>query len=187
MAAASASATAPFRAEALRLYRSMLKSSARFPLKSRRDIATEEVTHLFRTAWRDAEGWTTEQAEYKLSLAREKAAALARYSENMYWFHSRDEVNKQMLHYSQQRDRERVEEMNRCNEVGGAEIKTRDVTEFRSALFHVHPDYYNKVEKEPLRNAQDIWLGRGKYASHIGAKNQRFYVKRYKPVLPNGW
>lgn len=176
-----------YRAEALSLYRTMLKNAARFPLRSRREIATGDVHHLFRTMWADAENYTKDECEYKLSLAREKNAALAKYSENMYWFHSRDEVNKEMLHYSKQRDRERTEEAERCNEVGNARVKTDDVTEFRSALFHVHPDYFHKVEKEPLKGPQDMWLGRGKYASHIGAKHQRFYVKRYKPVMPNGW
>lgn len=186
-ASAAANAALQYRGEALRLYRSMMKNAARFPLKSRREIATSDVVHLFRTAWVEADSWTRDEVEYRLALAREKNAALAKYSENMYWFHSRDEVNKEMLHYSQQRDRERVAEMERCISVGDAKRKNDDVTEFRSSLFNVHPDYFNKVEKEPLKAPQDLWIGRGKYSSHIGAKHQRFYVKRYKPTLPNGW
>jgi hypothetical protein len=193
MAAAAASGTAStfaaaaYRSEALRLYRAMLKSAARFPLKSRRDIATGDVQQLFRTAWAEADAWTADEVEYRMSLAREKRESLARYSENMYWFHSRDEVNKEMLHFSLQRDRERAEEMERCVRVGQAPTKTDEVTQFRSALYHVHPDYYNKVDQVPLKTPQDLWLGRGRYASHIGAKNQRFFVKRYKPLMPNGW
>lgn len=191
-AASAASSTAlpiaaQYRTEALRLYRQMLKSAARFPLRSRRDIATDDVQLLFRTAWNDAADFTKDEIEYKLALAREKAASLAKYSENMYWFHSRDEVTKEMLLFSEQRDRERMEEMERCNRVGKAEVKSKEVVEFKHALYNVHPDYYHKVEMQPLKTAQDVWLGRGKYSSHIGAKNQKFYVKRYKPVMPNGW
>lgn len=176
-----------YRAEALTLYRRMLKSAGAFPLRSRREIATEDVQLLFRTAWEEAEDWTKDEIEYKLSLAKEKASSLAKYSENMYWFHSRDEVTKEMLLFSERRDREKLEEMERCKRVGQAQVKNDDVVQFKHALYNVHPDYYNKVEKEPLKTPQDIWLGRGKYASHIGAKHQKFYVKRYKPVLPNGW
>lgn len=181
------SAALPYRVEALRLYRSMMKHAARFPLRSRREIATEDVQILFRNAWVEADSWTKEEIEYKLSLAREKNEALGKFSTNMYWFHSRDEVNKEMLHFSMKRDQERIEEMERCNSVGRADQKNEDVTEFRSAYFQVHPDYYNKIEKNPLQGAQDLWLARGKYTSHIGSKQQRFYVKRYKPTLPNGW
>jgi hypothetical protein len=187
MSSTAIPAAAAYRPEALRLYRAMLKSAARFPLRSRREIATEDVKHIFRTAWAEADAWQRDEIEYRLSLAKEKAEALAKYSNNMYWFHSRDEVNKEMLHYSLQRDRERVEEMERCNAVGAAEKKTADVTEFRSALFHVHPDYFHKVEKNPVVHPQDLWLARGKYSSHIGATKQRFYQKRYKPQLPSGW
>lgn len=189
--AASASKALPiaaqFRPEALRLYRQMLKSAARFPLRSRREIATDDVQQLFRAAWDDAAVLTADEIEYKLALAKEKAASLAKYSENMYWFHSRDEVTKEMLLFSQQRDKERADEMDRCNRVGKADVKSKEVVEFKHALFNVHPDYYHKVEKQPLKTAQDVWLGRGKYSSHIGAKHQKFYVKRYKPVMPNGW
>ena len=191
-AASSASSNAlpiaaQYRTEALRLYRNMLKSAARFPLRSRREIATEDVQQLFRTVWEEADDLSKDEIEYKLGLAKEKAASLQKYSENMYWFHSRDEVTKEMLHFQQKRDQEKIQEMERCVEVGPARVKNEDVTDFKHAYYQVHPDYYYKVEKQPLKTAQDLWLGRGKYSSHIGAKHQKFYVKRYKPVLPNGW
>ncbi len=61
--------------------------------------------------------------DYKLTLGWERAAAVHKYAENMYWFHSRDEVTKEMMHHSHARDLRRAEEMQRCNDVGQALVK----------------------------------------------------------------
>jgi hypothetical protein len=178
--------TPAIRVESLRLYRSLLKNASRFPLRSRRDIVSSEVQNAFRQAQRE-EPKDEEDLKYKLVLGWERNAAIAKYAENMYWFHSRDEVTKEMMHFSMERDQKRAEEVERCNEVGSAATKTEDVTEFKSALYHFHPDYYNKIEKNPMTHAKDLWRARGSYGSDTGGPRQKFYLKRYKAMFPQGW
>lgn len=180
-----ATATMAKRGELLRLYRNLLKNSDKFPLRSRRQIVSEEVRAAFRNP-RNAQ-LTLEELDYKIILGWERNAAIAKFAENMYWFHSRDEVTKSMLHHSQERDKVRAEEAYRCNQVGDVQKKTPEVTEFYSTLYNTHPSYYHKVDKSPLQNNQDLWRCRGQYGSDTGGPRQKFYVKRFKPVFPQGW
>jgi hypothetical protein len=171
--------------EKIRLYRTLLKGAYRFPLKSRRDIVSSEVKDAFRSP---ANEFLVEaEIDYKLILGWERAKAIETYATNMYWFHSRDEVTKEMMHYSLERDRSRAAEMERCNNVGPAPIRTDDVTQFRSALFHVHPDYYRKVDAQPLNDPRDVWRARGQHGSDTGGPKQRFYLRRFKALFPQGW
>lgn len=169
----------------LRLYRTLLKGAARFPLKSRRDVVTAEVQAAFRNPAN--ESLTDEEREYRINLAWERARAIDKYAENMHWFHSRDEVTKEMLHFSEQRDLERKSEMERCNAVAQATLKTDEVKEFKHSLYHYHPDYFNKMDKHPLVHPQDVWKSKGNYTSDTGGPRQKFYVKRYKASFPQGW
>lgn len=176
---------AAIKADVVRLFRSLLRNAERFPLKSRRDIVRMEV----KAAFRDGKNvlLSASELEYKLVLGWERNAAVAKYAENMHWFHSRDEVTPQMLHYSQQRDQERVKEAERCNAIGDVRHASPEVHEFKSVMYHTHPDYFNKVEKNPLVHPQDVWRARGNYGSETGGPRQRFFVKRYKAVFPQGW
>lgn len=183
--AAAAKSPKAMREEAIKLYRALLKNTDRFPLKSRREIVRTEVQAAFRDP--KLRRMSVADLQYKLVLGWERNAAIAKYAENMYWFHSRDEVTPQMMHYSEQRDAERTAEVNRCNAIGDASVKTEDVTGFKSVLFNAHPDYYNKIDSKPLQHHQDIWRARGNYGSDTGGPKQKFYVKRYKAVFPQGW
>ena len=172
-------------AEKLRLYRTLLKGAFRFPLKSRRDVVTEEVRATFRDP--SNELLADADIDYTLILGWERSHAVSKYAENMYWFHSRDEVTKEMMHHSVERDRRRAQEMARCIAVGQAGVKTKEVTEFKSTYFNVHPDYAHKLGTKPLENARDIWRTRGSYGSDTGGPRQKFYVRRFKPLFPQGW
>jgi hypothetical protein len=171
--------------EKLRLYRTLLKGAFRFPLRSRRDVVTEEVKATFRNPSNDL--LSDADIDYKLILGWERAAAVSKYAENMYWFHSRDEVTKEMMHHSLLRDKRRAEEMARCNSVGQAMIKTHEVTDFKSTFYHVHPDYAEKLGRKVLEHPKDIWRTRGSYGSDVGGPRQKFYVRRFKPMFPQGW
>lgn len=171
--------------EKLRLYRTLLKAAYRFPLKSRRTVVTEEIRGTFRNPMNEL--LTESDVDYKLVLGWERAAAIGKFAENMHWFHSRDEVTKEMLHYSLQRDRERAAEAQRCNAVGSAKEKTREVTEFHSTYYHVHPDYHRTLGTKPLTSTRDIWRARGQYGSDMGGPRQKFYVRRFKAIFPQGW
>lgn len=179
------SSAIPPRTELLRLYRNLLKNANRFPLQSRREIVSGEVKAAFRKSQHEIV--EADDLKYRVTLAWERNAAIAKYAENMYWFHSRDVVTKEMLTFSQARDAERAAEMDRCNEVGPANVKTEEVTTFKSALYNVHPDYYNRVDKTPLNHPRDVWRARGNHASDMGGPRQKFFVKRYKSMFPQGW
>lgn len=171
--------------EKLQLYRRLLKGAFKFPLRSRRELVTEEVRSTFRDPLNET--LTEKQVDYKLVLGKEKAAAIETYAENMYWFHSRDEVTKEMMHHSLQRDQERIAEMARLTQVSQAPTKTEEVTQFKSAYYHVHPDYYNKIDAQPLTNTRDVWRARGQYGSDVGGPRQKFFVRRFKALFPQGW
>lgn len=173
------------RQEAVRLYRNLLKNANRFPLASRREIVSGEIKAAYRKS--QDEIVEPEDLKYRLILGWERNAAIAKYAENMYWFHSRDVVTKEMLHFSQARDAERAAEMDRCNEVGDASVKTEEVTTFKSALYHFHPDYFKKVDQNPLIHPRDVWRARGNHGSDLGGPRQKFFVKRYKAMFPQGW
>eukprot|EP00796_Vickermania_ingenoplastis_P004242 gene4242-3066_t len=171
--------------EKLRLYRSLLKGAYAFPLRSRRDVVTEEV----RSAFRDphAASLSKESIDYRLVLGWQRAETIKTYAQNMYWFHSRDEVTKEMLHYSQARDEERAKEAERCNRVGPAPEKTPEVLEFKSTYYNVHPDYFHKIGEKPLTHSRDLWRARGQYGSDVGGPRQKFFVRRFKAMFPQGW
>lgn len=182
----SAPAAPPItRREVLRLYRNLLKNAHRFPLQSRREIVTGEIKAAYRKTQKEIV--EPEDLRYRMTLGWERNAAIAKYAENMYWFHSRDVVTKEMMHFSEARDRERAAEMERCNQVGDAQVKTEDVTTFKSTMYHVHPDYYNKVDMNPLNHPRDVWRARGTHGSDVGGPRQKFFVKRYKAMFPQGW
>ena len=188
MSSAAFQSAAPMgykRQELLRLYRNLLKNAYRFPLASRRDVVTEEVKAAYRNPINDR--LTKDEVDYKLVLGWERNAAIAKYAENMHWFHSRDQVNKEMLHHSQMRDKQRAEDMDRHNQVGDASMKTEEVTEFKSVMYNVNPQYYHKVDKTEVYHELDVWRCRGSYGSDMGGPRQRFYIKRYKPAFPQGW
>jgi hypothetical protein len=170
-------------AEKVRLYRTLLKGAYRFPLKSRRDVVSEEVKGSFRNPLNET--LTTDEVDYKLVLGWERAAAVQTFAQNMYWFHSRDEVTKEMLHHSEQRDASRAAEITRVNNVGSAAKLTPEVTGFFSAFYNVHPDYHKKIT--PLTHSRDVWRARGQYGSDTGGPRQKFYVRRFKAVFPQGW
>lgn len=172
-------------AEKLRLYRALLKGSYNFPLRSRRELVTEEIRSTFRDP-HNAQ-LTEKEIDYRLVLGWERAAAIKTYATNMYWFHSRDEVSKEMMHHSIQRDQQRVAEAERCNEVGMAPKKTDEVTGFFSTYYHYHPEYYTKIGNTPLHHSRDLWRTRGQYGSDTGGPRQRFYVRRFKAMFPQGW
>jgi len=171
----------PHRAEILKLYRHLLKNAHKYPLRSRRMVVSTEIKSAFRTPM------PVEEISYKLVLGWQRNETIQQYAQNMHWFHSRDEVTKEMMDYSKKRDRDREAEVERCNSVGEVVKKNDDVTQFKSVLFHYHPDYYNKVEQIPLKHAQDLWKARGSYGSDLGGPRQRFYIKRYKAMFPQGW
>mmetsp|Transcript_1041 Transcript_1041/g.1133 ORF Transcript_1041/g.1133 Transcript_1041/m.1133 type:complete len:178 (-) Transcript_1041:258-791(-) len=171
--------------EKLRLYRTLLKGAYRFPLASRRDVVTEEVKGAFRNPMNEL--LSHEEIDYKLVLGWERAAAVNKFAENMYWFHSRDEVTKEMMHHSMKRDQERIAEVRRCNDVGGAINKTKEVTEHFSTYYHVHPEYHSKIGSKPLTSSRDVWRARGQYGSDTGGPRQKFYVRRFKALFPQGW
>lgn len=172
-------------AEKLKLYRSLLKGAHLFPLRSRRDIVKEEVRSSFRDP--NHKHLTKKEIDYQLILGWERAAAISTYARNMYWFHSRDEMTREMLLFSQERDRERAAQTERCNRIGRAPVKTAEVTEFKSTYYHVHPDYYHKIGAKPLLTSRDVWRTRGQYGSDVGGPRQRFYVRRFKAMFPQGW
>lgn len=173
------------RIEKLRLYRALLKGAFNFPLRSRRDVVTQEVKGSFRNPTNEL--LDDKAVDYKLVLGWERAAAITKYAENMYWFHSRDEVTKEMLHHSQRRDEERRAESERCNQVGEANVKTPEVTKFFSSFYNVHPDYYGKIGSKPLTHSRDVWRAKGQYGSDMGGPRQKFYVRRFKAHFPQGW
>lgn len=172
-------------AEKVRLYRTLLKGAHRFPLKSRRDIVTEEVKGNFRNPLNET--LSPDEIDYKLVLGWERAAAVQTFAQNMYWFHSRDEVTKEMLHHSEKRDADRIAEILRVNSVGSAKTTTPEVTEYFSSYYNVHPAYHSKIGAKPLTHARDIWRARGQYGSDTGGPRQKFYVRRFKAVFPQGW
>lgn len=184
-ASASAASAEYRRLEKIRLYRSLLKSAYTFPLSSRRDLVTEEVRGTFRDP--NNAHLTEKEVDYRLVLGRERAESIKVYAENMYWFHSRDEVTKEMLHFSQEKDRKRVEAAERHNAVGRAPTKTAEVTDFKSSYYNVHPDYFNKIDSQPLTHTRDIWRARGQYGSDVGGPRQKFFVRRFKAMFPQGW
>ncbi|CCW61822.1 unnamed protein product [Phytomonas sp. EM1] len=173
------------RQEKLRLYRSLIKGAHRFPLRSRRELVLEEV----RCTFRDPHHLhlTQREVDYRLLLGWERVAAISTYAQNMHWFHSRDEVTREMLLFSEARDRERAEETSRCNSVGKANVKTPEVTDFKSTYYHVHPDYHHKIGATPLTHSRDIWRTRGQYGSDVGGPRQKFFVRRFKAMFPQGW
>lgn len=171
--------------EKLRLYRKLLKGANAFPLRSRRDVVTEEVKSTFRNPHYDK--LTKKEIDYRLLLGWQRAESVCTYAQNMHWFHSRDEVSKEMLHYSLARDKKRIEEMDRCNRVGAAVEKTPEVEEFKSAYYNVHPDYYHKIGEKPLTHSRDVWRARGQYGSDVGGPRQKFFVRRFKAMFPQGW
>lgn len=172
-------------AEKVRLYRALLKGAHRFPLKSRRDVVTEEVKGTFRNPMHKT--LTPEEVDYKLVLGWERSASVNTFAQNMYWFHSRDEVTKEMMHFSLSRDAKRAEESLRVNAIGAASTKTPEVTNFFSTYYHVHPDYHGKIGAKPLTHSRDVWRARGQYGSDTGGPRQKFYVRRFKAMFPQGW
>eukprot|EP00760_Papus_ankaliazontas_P031828 PhM_4_TR5489/c0_g1_i1/m.55119 len=188
MSAASAAASQkarvkvnPHRAEVLQLYRQLLKNAHKYPLRGRRTVVTTEVRSAFR------QPALLSEVPYKLTLGWQRNETIKQYAQNMHWFHSRDEVTKEMLVYSQQRDEAKVAEMERCNLLGPVTKKNDDVTKFKSGLFHYHPNYYHKIELNPLKHSMDLWKARGSYGSDTGGPRQKFFVKRYKSMFPQGW
>ncbi|CAD2219640.1 hypothetical protein AGDE_03112 [Angomonas deanei] len=171
--------------EKISLYRQLLKGANKFPLKSRRDLITEEIRSTFRDPKNEI--LTEKQVDYRLLLGKEKALSINTYAENMYWFHSRDEVNKEMIHFSIERDKKKIKEMEHFREVSAAPKKTDEVVNFKSAYYHVHPDYYNKIDAQPLTHSRDIWRARGQYGSDVGGPRQKFFVRRFKALFPQGW
>lgn len=171
--------------EIIRLYRNLLKNAFRFPLASRRDVVTEEVKAEFRKP--SNAKLTKSDIDYKLVLGWERNETIKTYATNMYWFHSRDQVTKEMLEFSKDRDAEKTREMEKFNETSRASIKTPEVTEFKSVLYNVNPMYHHKIDKTPIVHNQDVWRARGSVGSETGGKKQKFYIKRYKPVFPCGW
>lgn len=184
MAAAAAPAVYKVQ-EKLRLYRKLLKGAHTFPLRSRREVVQEEVKSAFRDPL--AAKLTMEEMDYRLVLGWQRAATISTYAQNMYWFHSRDEVTREMMHYSLERDRRRAEEMKRCNSVGHAYKKTPEVVEFRSTYYHVNPEYHKYITGKPLKHTRDIWRAKGQYLSDMGGPRQKFYVRRFKAMFPQGW
>jgi hypothetical protein len=186
MAAAAASSTARVQPqEILRLYRALLKNADTYPLVSRREVVSMEVMATFRKHQDTI--FSDEELSYKMALGWERAATIAKFAENMKWFHSRDEVTREMMDFSKARDNERRKESERCNRVGDAHVMTEDVTSFKSAMYHNNPGYYEKVEKNPTKHSRDVWRCRGAYGSDTGGPRQRFFVKRYKSIFPQGW
>jgi hypothetical protein len=178
------------RAESLRLYRNLLKNADRFPLHSRREIVAMEVKNTFRMAQQEymEHGIKSEEdIRYKLTLGWDRNESVGKYAQNMHWFHSRDEVTKEMMHFSEARDKERVDQMEHFNQIGSASKKSEEVTEFRSGMYHNHPDYYTKIEQNPLEHSRDLWRARGTHGSDTGGPRHKFYVKRYKAMFPQGW
>ncbi|KAK7198872.1 Complex1 LYR-like/Complex 1 protein (LYR family) [Novymonas esmeraldas] len=171
--------------EKLRLYRSLLKGAHAFPMRSRRDVVTEEVRSTFRDP--NNEQLCEKDVDYRLLLGWERAKSIHTYAENMHWFHSRDEVTKGMMHFSEERDRKRAAEMHRFNQVGDIRRKTEEVTEFKSTYYHVHPDYHSKIGQQPLTHSRDVWRARGQYGSDVGGPRQKFFVRRFKAMFPQGW
>ncbi|KAG5484395.1 hypothetical protein LSCM4_07962 [Leishmania orientalis] len=173
------------RQEKIRLYRSLLKGAHRFPMRSRREVITEEVRSTFRDP--NNEHLSEKDIDYRLILGWERAKSIATYAENMHWFHSRDEVTKEMMYFSEERDRKRAAEMLHFNQVGDVRRKTDEVTEFRSTYYNVHPDYHSKIGQKPLTHSRDVWRARGQYGSDVGGPRQRFFVRRFKAMFPQGW
>mgnify|MGYP003387079633 CR=1 FL=1 len=171
--------------EKLRLYRALMKAAYRFPLKNRRVLVTEEIKHSFRK--KENNKLTQKELDYSMILANERVEAIKTYASNMHWFHSRDEVTKEMMSFSEMRDQRRIEENERCNEVGAGQVKTDDVSKFRSNMFHNHPDYYNKFEKMKYTHERDVMKAKGSHGSDMGGPRQKFYVKRYNAHFPQGW
>lgn len=145
----------------------------------------EEVRSTFRDPM--LEGLSQEEMDYRLVLGWERAASIQTYAQNMYWFHSRDEVTKEMMHFSIARDKNRIAEIQRCNRVGMAMKKTPEVEEFKSTYYNVHPDYYSKIGQNPLKSTRDLWRARGQYGSDVGGPRQKFFVRRFKAMFPQGW
>ncbi|KAG5509617.1 hypothetical protein JKF63_06322 [Porcisia hertigi] len=169
----------------IRLYRCLLKGAHRFPMRSRRDVVTEEVRSTFRDPRN--EQLSEKDVDYRLILGWERAKAIKTYAENMHWFHSRDEVTKEMMCFSEERDRQKAAEMRRLNEVGDIRRKTEEVTEFKSTYYNVHPDYHAKIGQKPLTHTKDVWRARGQFGSDVGGPRQRFFVRRFKAMFPQGW
>lgn len=185
-AAASSAPTEVYkRQEKLRLYRTLLKGAFSFPMRSRREVVTEEVRSTFRDP--NNEQLSDGDVDYRLVLGWERAKSIRTYAENMHWFHSRDEVTKEMMYFSEERDRKRAEQMRRFNQVSDVRRKTEEVTEFKSTYYNVHPDYYNKIGDKPLTHTRDVWRTRGQYGSDVGGPRQKFYVRRFKAMFPQGW
>jgi hypothetical protein len=183
--ASSAASSSYKHREKLRLYRKLLKGAHGFPMKSRRDVVTEEVMSTFRDPRN--EQLSEKDIDYCLVLGWERAKSIQTYAENMHWFHSRDEVTKEMLYFSEERDRKRAEQMRRFNQVSDVRKKTDEVTEFKSTYYNVHPDYHNKIGEKPLTNSRDVWRARGQYGSDVGGPRQKFFVRRFKAMFPQGW
>ncbi|RNC56747.1 hypothetical protein TcCL_ESM05664 [Trypanosoma cruzi] len=76
--------------------------------------------------------------------------------------------------------------MERCNAVGNAEIKTPEVTEFKSSMYHVHPDYHGKIGQMPLTHSRDIWRARGQYGSDVGGPRQKFLCPSLQGLISTG-
>ncbi|KAG5484089.1 hypothetical protein LSCM1_05944 [Leishmania martiniquensis] len=184
-AEATAASTSYRRQEKLRLYRCLLKGAYRFPMRSRREVVTEEVRSTFRDP--SHEQLSERDIDYRLVLGWERAKSITKYAENMHWFHSRDEVTKEMMYFSQERDRKRAAEMRHFNEVGDIRCKTEEVTAFKSTYYNVHPDYHLKIGQKPLTHSRDVWRARGQYGSDVGGPRQRFFVRRFKAMFPQGW
>lgn len=184
-AAGVAAATAYKHQEKLRLYRRLLRGAYTFPMRSRREVVTEEVRSTFRDP--NNEELSERDIDYRLVLGWERAKSIQTYATNMHWFHSRDEVTKEMLHFSEERDRKRAAEMRRFNHIGDVRRKTEEVTEFKSTYYNVHPDYHGKIGQAPLTNTRDVWRARGQYGSDVGGPRQKFFVRRFKAMFPQGW
>ncbi|RNC33314.1 hypothetical protein TcCL_Unassigned04007 [Trypanosoma cruzi] len=105
----------------------------------------------------------------------------------MYWFYSRDEVSRRMMHHSLEQRCQRIREMERCNAAGNAAIETPVVTEFKSSVYHVHPDCHGRIEQMPLTHNRGILRARGQCGSDVGGPQQKFCARRYKALFPQGW
>lgn len=171
-------------ADTVRLYRSLLKGAYKFPLASRRTIVTSEVKEHFRSPHNQT--LTTSEVDYKLTLGWERAATINVYATNMHWFHSRDEVNKEMLHHSLRRDQERVAKMEKHNEEGSAELLPTEYTTFHTAFDNSSPGY-RKMKEIPLKSPRDIWRARGQHGADLAGPKQKFFVRRFQSVFPQGW
>ncbi|KAF8304476.1 hypothetical protein TcBrA4_0046810 [Trypanosoma cruzi] len=106
----------------------------------------------------------------------------------MYWFYSRDEVLRRMMHHSLEQHCQRIREMERCNAVGNAAIEAPVVTEFKSSVYHGA----SGLPREDWTDAVDgtnrgIWRARGQCGSDFGGPRQNFCAPSLQGLFPQGW